>query len=132
MVRRPDHPEGGMIKLAAYTGGSSHAHRFYRRRSRQDNFQLVALGEQGKVVVRKKFFAQATAGLHRQPAKFADWHRGLLGSTLHRRSSAQPKTRRATYLGPVCEALREVEQERLPRCGSHRRGGGAAVEAPGN
>jgi len=45
-----------MIRLAAYKeGGSSHAYRFYRRRSRQATFHLVALGEQGKVVVRKKF-----------------------------------------------------------------------------
>jgi hypothetical protein len=49
----------------------------------------------------------------------------LLGSTFHRRSRAQPGTRRATHPCPVRKALSEVKQERPPRCGNDRRGGGA-------
>jgi hypothetical protein len=38
---------------------------------------LVGLNLRGEVVVRKKFFAQATATLHGEPAGRIDWHGSL-------------------------------------------------------
>jgi hypothetical protein len=40
-------------------------------------FHLVGLNLRGEVVVRKKFFAQATAALHGEPAGRIDWHGSL-------------------------------------------------------
>src|ERR1700729_1683446 len=60
-------------------------------------FHLVALSASGKVLLRKKFT-----------------QRQLITFAANMQCSLNP--------GSVREAVREVEQERLPRCRGHRRG----------
>ena len=45
-------------------------------------FHLVALGERGKVIVRKKAVTQATVGIHGEHEPRRDWHGGLFGLSL--------------------------------------------------
>src|SRR5271155_949466 len=50
---------------------------------------LVALGAAGKVLVRKKFHAEAVASLHREHADLSDRLGGVLRRPLPRRGAAQ-------------------------------------------
>jgi len=82
-------------------------------------FHLVALGETGKVLLRDKFTQKHllayTANM--QPSLI-----GLEACPLPRSGAAQAGARCPADSSPVCEALREVEQERLHRRGDDRRG----------
>jgi hypothetical protein len=93
-------------------------------------FHLVALGEQGKVVVRKKFSRKQLLGLHRQPAELADWHRSLLGSTLHRRSSTQPGTRRARPVEELWNYVPILRKRYVKQSVGHRKGAPPRLYTP--
>jgi hypothetical protein len=82
-------------------------------------FHLVALGAAAKVLVKKSHTAPA-ADVHREPADFADRPGGLFRSAFPRTSIAEARPPCATDPCAVCEAAREVEQERLRGCGSDR------------
>ncbi len=84
-------------------------------------FHLVALGERNKILVRKKFTrAHLLAYTANLPAALigleacAGAH--FVGSAL-REQGHQVRLIPAQFVKP----LPQVEQERLPRCGSHRR-----------
>jgi hypothetical protein len=93
-----------------------HADTFGWHRSQQDYVPSggVALGSADKVLVRKK----SAAGLHREHAELADRLGGLLRRSLPRPSTAEAGAPRCTAdCSPAREAIREVQQERLRRCG---------------
>src|SRR5262252_10326535 len=80
-------------------------------------FHLVALGERNKILLRKKFSrSQLLVYTAKLPASLigleacAGAH--FLGTALREQGHRAPG---ATDSGTVCEALPEVEQERLPR-----------------
>ena len=82
---------------------------------------LVALAERSKVVIRKKVFTNAIAGLYGESVALADWPRGVLRSTLFGSRTASTRARSTAHPRPVRKALPQVQQKRLPRCGSDRR-----------
>jgi transposase len=92
-------------------------------------FHLVALDEHGKAVVRKKFSRKQLL------AYTANLQASLIGieacSGAHfiGAHTARARSRRAAHPGAVRQALPQVEQERLPRCRSYRRSGGAREHA---
>src|SRR5712692_8614630 len=92
-------------------------------------FHLVALGSSFQVVVRKKFSRQQTVVVHSQSALVVDGDGGRCGVALSGPSPARAGARGTTDSGAVCATVREVEQERLLRCGSDCRGGGAREHA---
>jgi hypothetical protein len=84
----------------------------------KNTFHLVALGERNKVLLRKKFSrAQLLAYTANLPSS-------LIGLEACARSAwfgigaARAGTPSATDPGAVCEALSEIQQERLPGCRS--------------
>ncbi len=79
-------------------------------------FHLVALGAAGKVLVKKKFYTEAAAGLHGQPADFACRPRSLFWSALPWPGTAEARPRCSADRGAVREAFCEDEQERFHRC----------------
>ena len=92
MVRRPDYPEGGTIRLAAYirriiacTSASS------RYRSRQDDVSPGCTRRAGQGIVRKKFSRKQLLAYTANLQPVADRHGSLLGSTLHRRRTARAR-----------------------------------------
>jgi hypothetical protein len=85
-------------------------------------FHLVALGAAGKVLVRKKFTQKQllayTANMQTSLIGLeACFGAHFLGRAMHKQGPRCPADS-----SPVCEALREVEQERLHRRGGDRRG----------
>jgi hypothetical protein len=62
----------------------------------------------------------------RGPSTLPGRHGGLLRRPPRRPAAGRARARGAADPGPVREALRQVEQERLPRRGGDRRGGPAA------
>jgi hypothetical protein len=92
-------------------------------------FHLVALGTASKVLARNKFTQKQLL------AYTANMQTSLIGleagseRPLPRPGAAQAGTRCPVDSGPVCEALREVEQERLHRRGGDRGGGGTQEHA---
>src|SRR5258708_2365631 len=85
-------------------------------------FHLVALGAAGKVLVRKKFTQKQLLAYTANNADLSDRPGGVLRRPLPRPGAAQAGARCPADSSPVCEALREVEQERLHRRGGDRRG----------
>ena len=84
-------------------------------------FHLVALGEQGKVVVRKKFSRkQLLAYTANLPSSLIGME-ACSGRTSSALLCASQGHEVRLIPGPVRETFREVEQERLPGCGGHRR-----------
>ena len=81
------------------------------------NFHLVALGERGKVLLKKKFTQKQLI------AFTANMQTCLIGvlfrGALPRSSFTRARPRCEVDSSPVCEAVREVQQERLHRCRSH-------------
>lgn len=60
-------------------------------------FHLVALGEQNKVLVHKKFSRPQLLGLDREPAGGAHWSRGLRRSTLCGSRATRTRSSGATH-----------------------------------
>ena len=83
-------------------------------------FHLVALSAAGKVLVRKKFTAEAAHHLHRKHADSLDRDGSLFGAhflgRVLREQGHDVKLIPAQFVKPFCE----VQQERFSRCRSHR------------
>ena len=75
-------------------------------------FHLVALGTAGKLLVKKKFSKKQLL------TYTANLQTSLIG--LEACSGADSGPRCSAHRGAVCEAFREVEQERLRRCRGDR------------
>jgi hypothetical protein len=89
----------------------------------KNTFHLVALGDRNKVLLGKKFSrAQLLAYTANLPILF-DRSGGMCGSAWFGIRAARARAPGATDPGAVCKALSEIQQERLPRYRSHRRGG---------
>jgi transposase len=78
-------------------------------------FHLVALGRAQQDSALQEIHALAVAGLHRQPAGGVNRTGGMRGIALCGYSAARAGAPGATDHGAVCQALPEVEQERLHR-----------------
>ena len=84
-------------------------------------FHLVALGERNKILLRRKFSrTQLLAYTANLPASLIGLE-ACAGSHFIGSCAARARTSGATHPGAVCEAVPQVEQERLHRCGSDRR-----------
>src|ERR1051326_6320539 len=106
-----------------------HAYRIYRHRSGQDHLSLGCIGRAEQDSAAQEIFTLTVADLHRQPAGIVNRSRGLRGSAFLRDCSARARTSGATDPGAVRETIPQVEQERLYRRGSDRRGRDQAEHA---
>jgi hypothetical protein len=77
----------------------------------------------------EEIVSQAVTALYGEFAGKTDRHGGLRRCALSEPSTSRSGSRRPSDAGPIRQALCEDEQERLHRCGSDRRGRGAAEDA---
>src|ERR1700734_1925419 len=84
-------------------------------------FHLIALSAAGQGAVAEEVHPEAAHHFYREPADFLDRDGGLFGGSLPRPGSETTRPQREADSGSVREAVCEVQQKRLPRCGSDRR-----------
>ena len=78
------------------------------------SFHLVALGDNGKVLLKEEVHSEAANHVHGEPADVADWMEACSGAHFLARALRAQGHDAQTDSSAVREAFCEVEQEQLP------------------
>src|ERR1700704_6385637 len=129
MVRRLVSTEGVGDGVGRFMEDHRYADSFGWHRPRQDYVSPSGSQRSRQGAVAEEVHSEATTYIHRELADVSDRAGGVFRRALSRPCSSRARSRCEANPSSVCEAVCEVEQERLLGCRSHRRGGRSAEHA---
>src|SRR5271155_2520316 len=118
-----------MVVAASNKEDHRYADSFGWHRSWQDDVSPGSAWRSRQGAGAEEVHATAAADLYRKHADIADRAGSMFRSAFSRTRVAEARPRRAIDCSPVCEAVREVQQERLRGCRGDRRSGGTQEHA---